>query len=910
MTTTVDPIAAAEQWLAPVRLESSSVLFVIGFGEGHVLDVLDRRGWSGHVIALEPEASIAAECLNRKPVREWQKTGRLTILAGPDYIGLDKALAALPLSTEKPMIAGNPEVTRAYRDQSVQAARVISRAWFGARANDEAKRLNAGRYLLNTLRNAGAIAKEGDAASLKGLCRGLPALVVGAGPSLDRNLADISRYRDRVVILAADTALRPLLAAGIEPDVVVATDPTETNARHLCELPACSRTHLVAEGSVDSESLSEFEGRTFFFRVSDHHPWPWLRNKGLDRGPLRAWGSVLTTAFDLALVMGCEPVVFAGADLAFTDGRPYARGTTYEEVWHRAGMWGQSIEDCWSAGIAAWPETFEQGVNGETIRTAPHLRSFRDWIASEAGKATGRTIINGTGGGILLGTGIAQRSVGDVLAGFPILEGVAAHIADACHGSRVKHAVAPAGPDAETLATWHAFGGSEISHDTVLTALGRRTVYVPTTSVLAAEAIEEPSLLAGEVLLDCEAGTDLAAAIEAAWREMGPAKHRLVLRDRTGSVAGVSVRRALYAFMERHPDVTARHGRFFDPSDDMSWIDRRPVAELFPGRDLDKFTPHHQAVAGRLAPILVEHFKPMSLLDIGCGGGFWLRSFEALGVTEVRGVDDGDLSGFRPDRRFDLCLCLGVLHRLETKTAAAIVAACTQASDTVVFSVPAAAISVTGFINERSSNYWHALFLDHGFVAHDELRPIIEERWGQYLSSYDLLTVFRRVAKQGDDIPGPIRSALLGSTCRADDLVLQSLWQAAALAALEPKAGPRLPRVGYERLRIPVGRMESGGGEGIRVFRFRTGAVALAIAAGFEAPSVFDAGCPLRRLETVEQVVTGERGSFVVDADAVTFTAADGSDPRRNGRDYDVWMPAHAARLEQLPMATLWEQQS
>jgi GTPase SAR1 family protein len=47
---------------------------------------------------------------------------------------------------------------------------------------------------------------------------------------------------------------------------------------------------------------------------SDHEPWPWLRSLGLDRSVLEVWGSVLTGAVDLAIRMGCSPIVLVGAD--------------------------------------------------------------------------------------------------------------------------------------------------------------------------------------------------------------------------------------------------------------------------------------------------------------------------------------------------------------------------------------------------------------------------------------------------------------------------------------------------------------------------------------------------------------------------------------------------------------------
>ena len=79
-------------------------------------------------------------------------------------------------------------------------------------------------------------------------------------PSLDRNLGEIVEHRRRALVVAADTALRPLLAAGVQPDLVVGVDPSEANARHLTDLSSCPGTWLVAEGSLDPVALATLRG--------------------------------------------------------------------------------------------------------------------------------------------------------------------------------------------------------------------------------------------------------------------------------------------------------------------------------------------------------------------------------------------------------------------------------------------------------------------------------------------------------------------------------------------------------------------------------------------------------------------------------------------------------------------------
>src|SRR5712672_2287590 len=225
-----------------------------------------------------------------------------------------------------------------------------SQEQFETSANADARRAFAGPYLLQTLANASRVAREGNAGALFGRFAGMPAIIAAAGPSLDRNLHEIASVPDRAILIACDTAARPLCAAGLEPDIIVAMDPTATNAAHLTGLQT-KKTWLAAEASLHPSALTAFDRRTFFFKVSDHEPWPWLRSLGLDRSVLEVWGSVLTGAVDLAIRMGCSPIVLVGADLAFTGNRPYCRGTTFEAQWATWVGGGESYERIWSQSV-------------------------------------------------------------------------------------------------------------------------------------------------------------------------------------------------------------------------------------------------------------------------------------------------------------------------------------------------------------------------------------------------------------------------------------------------------------------------------------------------------------------------------------------------------------------------------
>ena len=466
-----DPVASAEALVE--RCGPVPLLVVIGFGFGYLLDALERRGSQTKVLAVEPVAAIARAMLSRRDVREWITGGRLALLVGPAFPDGTEAWRLFGRDVTTPPVLVTPLVEQAFPSETAQARAAVARIVAGVKANAVARRKFAGRYLLNTLQNLPSIADEGDASALFNLFSQIPAIVVAAGPSLDSTLAGIRALQGRAMIIAVDTAVRPLLAAGIHPHVAVSVDPSDINAQHLTGLPP-SLMALVGEGSLDASVLPQFNGRTFAFRVSDHHPWPWLRKLGLDRGSLQAWGSVLTTAFDFAIKAGCNPVVFAGADLAYTRGLQYCRNTAYEPRWQHLETDAERAE-AFKAYLAEKPHSLQPDVHGQPTITTREFMQFRDWIVARASAARDCVVLNATGGGILHGGTIAQARLDDIV--LPE-SGDVAHV-QACiraawdrsaPGGESRVNVGEALTDAARLplSEWLDFGGATTTGDEIL----------------------------------------------------------------------------------------------------------------------------------------------------------------------------------------------------------------------------------------------------------------------------------------------------------------------------------------------------------------------------------------------------------------------------------------------------------
>lgn len=396
-------------WLPDSVSPTADTVVLIGAGTGHALDGLLALRSGLKVVVLEPNPK-AAETLGLRLAR-WTDpdVNRLAILSGPSYAGGAEVARRFTTVGRAPVVV-DPQLERSHPREVARARNVVSRLAFQTDANEGARRATAGRYLLQTLANAPRLARESDVAALSSLMSGIPAVIVAAGPSLDQNIHDLAPVLDRVLVIACDTAARPLVSLGVEPHFIVATDSSRANAGHLSSLPV-TESWLVAEGSLHPSAFTHFSHRTFYFRVADHEPWPWLAAAGLSASRLDTWGSVLTSALSFAQHIGCNPIGLIGADFAFTGGRPYCRGTSFEPLWASWTAGGATLDEVWRTLVDRWPETIATDLHGHQVRTAPHLLAFRDWMLDRIAARRDTRVVNATNAGLLVGPGVEQNSL-------------------------------------------------------------------------------------------------------------------------------------------------------------------------------------------------------------------------------------------------------------------------------------------------------------------------------------------------------------------------------------------------------------------------------------------------------------------------------------------------------------------
>jgi len=230
---------------------------------------------------------------------------------------------------------------------------------------------------------------------LVGALSGHTAILAAAGPALADSLEFIRKNRERAVLIAVNSAVKPLLRAGITPDFVVINDTSTDSEPTLAGLPPLPGVRLAAHclsTTGSTEVGGPCFGRTYFFGNFPGQPFP-------KRASLLLHGSVITTAFALAEYLGCARAVLAGVQLSSPDplAMNYARGSQHEA--HASGVTEITLTH-------RWPELYPvTAADGSRMFTTLNFFDAAQWFADRIRQA-GLTVVNLCAGSILKGPGI------------------------------------------------------------------------------------------------------------------------------------------------------------------------------------------------------------------------------------------------------------------------------------------------------------------------------------------------------------------------------------------------------------------------------------------------------------------------------------------------------------------------
>ncbi len=335
-----NPLAEAKEIFSMAANTPVSIHLIYGLGLGYLFQVASANS-SGTVILYEPDLNIIKTAFSLVDFSN-------DILKNNVFI-TDNIEKAGEYIYQKSNVKNTPLMltTAAYREMAPE------------KFNEMVEKLQrlVGSYSLDLkytqqkfypitrtiIQNIPNLIKEPPLSSIKDFYKGQTAVVVSAGPTLDRNIETIKKYRDNIVLIVVGTAMKTIAKHGITPDFLCIIE-TFDSSKQLEGLDL-SQVNFVTE-PYSNINLRKFKFKQIYSHISDNMPvnsfWSKIINEKTDE--YLSKGTVSYTALNVARILGCSKIVMVGQDLAYIDGQCYSKDSAYKDLECRFNKEGNKWE--------------------------------------------------------------------------------------------------------------------------------------------------------------------------------------------------------------------------------------------------------------------------------------------------------------------------------------------------------------------------------------------------------------------------------------------------------------------------------------------------------------------------------------------------------------------------------------
>ena len=375
----VNPLEEEIERCKDLDLSANKITFLVGIGLGYILHLMKKRMQKGHkVIVFENHAAILKKALSQIDVTELLREDSLAFsLADDESVKKIVIKNTATHVSQVEILWGSSrglEDKKEYLELKERVYKISSQAMSAMLTT-----VSGGRVLAhNEIENIPKFLFSPGIENLFNRFEKIPGIVISAGPSLERNVHLLKQAEGKALLVATLPVVRVLLAYDIKPDLMISIDFNEGNRLHFEGLWDVKEIPLLYPLFLASSIVNDFQGDLFAIQPDE----VWLSEHWENKGTLSPSGSVAGFALKAAIALGCDPVVFVGQDLSYSE-KTHIEGSARSRKFDRAQ---QGEEVFWG-----------QGLNGQPVLTSERfiafLRDIEETIASHDRKFINSTAI-------------------------------------------------------------------------------------------------------------------------------------------------------------------------------------------------------------------------------------------------------------------------------------------------------------------------------------------------------------------------------------------------------------------------------------------------------------------------------------------------------------------------------------
>lgn len=305
--------------------KTGSIHIIYGVGLGYVPDEF-IQSLKGKVIVFEPDLETLFFVLSTVDFSQNFKTGRLFFASTNDELSeIYRKLFRYKTQTT----LSHLDYHKSFYEDFDSFVKYIKRETLLVEHNYSFQVNNTYMFFESTLKNLARKYQLKCLADYKNLFKGMPAVIVSAGPSLNKNIDTLKKYQDNALIFCVGTALNTLYNNNVKPDFLNVIE--KVNTSHHYNLPFTKDICFIGEQFTESSYLNIPFKERFLTNSLENDDSRWFLEKAeKEFVNFETKGTVAYHAIFSAYYLGCNPIILIGQDLAYPDGQCYSKGSKFD----------------------------------------------------------------------------------------------------------------------------------------------------------------------------------------------------------------------------------------------------------------------------------------------------------------------------------------------------------------------------------------------------------------------------------------------------------------------------------------------------------------------------------------------------------------------------------------------------
>ncbi|MGG7198250.1 motility associated factor glycosyltransferase family protein [Clostridium butyricum] len=317
-----------------INIDKCDVVVIFGMGLGYEIKQIIKIVPNKIYVVIEPDTAICQRMLENIDFNEfllYGKNVKFTLTDDANEIGEELRIVLEKNKTTKVQFVVLPFYSHKYMqlvNESFESMRKIIK---GMRVNTVTNLVTDRQWLLNYIVNTKYLKDTISMTELNDKFRNIPAIIVGAGPSVELNLEHLKKVYGHALIVGAGNGARVLEKNNIKADIIGAMDGTALSEKIYTDFKLNNNAVLFYSTQV-FPTIPDMIGKNKILMnqvAMDNYIYKKIWN--INKNTIFSGPSITNVlAYNLAQ-MGCNPIIFLGQDLCGQPEKIYSSGTIYDE---------------------------------------------------------------------------------------------------------------------------------------------------------------------------------------------------------------------------------------------------------------------------------------------------------------------------------------------------------------------------------------------------------------------------------------------------------------------------------------------------------------------------------------------------------------------------------------------------